>query len=457
MPIVRFGVFEIDAESGELRKRGLRLRLRDQPLRLLLALAENAGRVVTREQLRHQLWPDGTFVDFDRAINKAVSELRGALGDDPSSPRFIETLSKRGYRFLAAVEHGRNSALAWEPGGVESDAHLACVRGRYLWNRRTVADLHSSIRYFERALEIDSTCTLAHAGLADTHLLLGIWGLRPPDAAFGAARRAATRALEREPELAEAHTSLAEVLTAYERDWRQAELRYQHALSLRPEYATAHQFYAQMLVCLGRHSKAAFHIEQARRADPVSPAINSFLPYIYLAARQYGRALEEARRAVDLEPHAPLAHWTLGRTYLFSNHVEDAVSDPGVRSGAGRAGIDVDGGAELRPRPRRESVGRHEAPLAIDRTWTRSVRLRVRSRDRVHRRRGLPVRSRSSRAGVHSTRDADRQSRRSRVRWLTAGARATGACSTACACPLRTRLGYSSASSAVNPATQALD
>jgi DNA-binding winged helix-turn-helix (wHTH) protein/Flp pilus assembly protein TadD len=325
MPIVRFGVFEIDSESGELRKRGLRLRLRDQPLRLLLVLAENAGRVVTRDQLRYQLWPDGTFVDFDRAINKAVSELRSVLGDDPSNPRFVETLSKRGYRFLAAVENGRNCATAWEPGDVESDARLACVRGRYLWNRRTVADLHASIRYFELALEIDRTCTLAHVGLADTHLLLGIWGLQPPDAAFGAARRAATRALEREPELAEAHTSLAEVLTGYERDWRQAELRYLHALSLRPGYATAHQFYAQMLVCLGCHSKAAFHIEQARRADPVSPAINSFLPYIYLAARQYGRALQEAQRAVDLEPHAPLAHWTLGRAYLFSNHVDEAV------------------------------------------------------------------------------------------------------------------------------------
>ena len=106
MPILRFGVFEVDPDSGELRKRGFRIRLREQPLRLLLTLIEQAGRVVTREQLRHRLWPDGTFVDFDRAINKATSELRGALGDSASSPRFVETLSKRGYRFVCPVECG---------------------------------------------------------------------------------------------------------------------------------------------------------------------------------------------------------------------------------------------------------------------------------------------------------------------------------------------------------------
>jgi DNA-binding winged helix-turn-helix (wHTH) protein/tetratricopeptide (TPR) repeat protein len=326
MPVFRFGVFEIDSDSGEVRKRGLRLRLREQPLRLLLALAGHPGRIVTREQLRHELWPDGTFVDFDRAINKAVSELRGVLGDSARTPRFVETLSKRGYRLLGPVEQLRSSPGAEPSGDHGSDVRLACVTGRYLWNRRTIADLQASIGYFDRALAIDPDCAPAHAGHADVHLLLGIWGLRPADAAFGAARSAAERALSRDPNLVEAHTSLAEVFTGYEWDWPQAELRYRHALSLRPDYATAHQFYAQMLVCLGRYAEAAFHIEQARRADPVSPAINSFLPYIHLAGRQYDRALEEARHAVDLEPRAPLALWTLGRASLFSGRTEDAVA-----------------------------------------------------------------------------------------------------------------------------------
>ena len=131
MPILRFGIFEVDPATGELRKRGLRLRLREQPLRLLLALLSVAGRVVTREQLRQELWPDGTFVEFDRAINKAVSELRAVLGDSASSSRFVETLPKRGYRFVGPVEEVRASNSSQH--APHFDGRLAYVTGRYLW------------------------------------------------------------------------------------------------------------------------------------------------------------------------------------------------------------------------------------------------------------------------------------------------------------------------------------
>jgi DNA-binding winged helix-turn-helix (wHTH) protein len=339
MPIQRFGVFEVDPDSGELRKRGFRIRLREQPVRLLLTLIDQAGHVVTREQLRRRLWPEGTFVDFDRAINKAASELRGALGDSASSPRFVETLSKRGYRFICPLEGRPTPQGVSTSGGFPSDAHRACLTGRYLWNRRNVSDLYSSIGFFEDALEIDEQCALAHAGLADANVLLGIWGLRPPDVAFGAGRRAAARALELDPNLAEAHTAMAEVLKGYEWDWRHAERHYQRALELRPDYVTARQWYAQLLVSLRRYPEAAWHIERARRTDPVSPVVNSFLPYIYLAWRDHGRAVREAHRAASLEPHAPLAHWYLGRAYLCSNQparaaeaLEHAVSLGGVAS-----------------------------------------------------------------------------------------------------------------------------
>jgi DNA-binding winged helix-turn-helix (wHTH) protein len=325
MPILRFGVFEVDSDSGELRKRGFKIRLREQPLRLLLALIDQAGRVVTREQLRHRLWPEGTFVDFDRAINKAASELRGVLGDSASSPRFVETLSKRGYRFVCPVDGSSRAPWDSTSDGFPSDAQRAYLTGRYLWNRRTVGDLYSSIEFFEDALEIDDGCALAHAGLADANALVAIWGLRPADVAFGAARRAAARALELDANLAEAHTAMGEVLKGYDWDWCEAERHYQRALVLRPHYATAHQWYAQLLISLRRYPEAVSHIELARRADPVSPVINSFLPYVYLASRDYGRAIEEAHRAVSLEPYAPLAHWYLGRAYLCSQQPERAV------------------------------------------------------------------------------------------------------------------------------------
>src|ERR1700689_1641526 len=107
--LFRFGVFEVDTASGELRKSGVRLRLQDQPFQVLVLLLARAGEIVTREELRQKLWPADTFVDFDHGLNTAVNKLREALGDSASSPRFIETLARRGYRFIAPVQSGARS------------------------------------------------------------------------------------------------------------------------------------------------------------------------------------------------------------------------------------------------------------------------------------------------------------------------------------------------------------
>jgi eukaryotic-like serine/threonine-protein kinase len=104
VPVVRFAVFEVDRRSGELRKRGVRISLRDQAFQVLSYLLERPGEVVTRDELQRRLWHADTFVDFDRGLNKAVNRLREALGDSADVPRFIETLPKRGYRFIAPIE-----------------------------------------------------------------------------------------------------------------------------------------------------------------------------------------------------------------------------------------------------------------------------------------------------------------------------------------------------------------
>jgi DNA-binding winged helix-turn-helix (wHTH) protein len=103
--IARFGVFELDLAAGELRKNGAKLRLQEQPFQVLALLLERAGDVVTREELRQKLWPADTFVDFDHSLNTAVNKLRETLGDSASSPRYIETLARRGYRFIAPVQN----------------------------------------------------------------------------------------------------------------------------------------------------------------------------------------------------------------------------------------------------------------------------------------------------------------------------------------------------------------
>ena len=101
--IFQFGSFELSEREGELRKNGVRIKLQEHPFRVLLELVSNHGRLVTREELQQKLWPADTFVDFDVGVNTAIRKLRQALGDDADNPRFIETLSRRGYRFVAPV------------------------------------------------------------------------------------------------------------------------------------------------------------------------------------------------------------------------------------------------------------------------------------------------------------------------------------------------------------------
>ena len=158
--IARFGIFELDLAAGELRKNGARLRLQEQPFQVLAALVERPGDVVTREDLRQKLWPSDTFVDFDHSLNTAINKVREVLGDSASSPRYIETLARRGYRFLAPVERenpprespqhsagesagSASAAIAQSPAASSSDPvihpelevpipHRAVTRGLFL-------------------------------------------------------------------------------------------------------------------------------------------------------------------------------------------------------------------------------------------------------------------------------------------------------------------------------------
>jgi DNA-binding winged helix-turn-helix (wHTH) protein len=102
--ILRFGVFEVDLKACELRKHGFRLKLPEQPFQILTVLLEKPGEIITRDELRSRLWQGDTFVDFDHGLNNAVMKLREVLGDSSESPRFVETIPRRGYRFIAPVE-----------------------------------------------------------------------------------------------------------------------------------------------------------------------------------------------------------------------------------------------------------------------------------------------------------------------------------------------------------------
>src|SRR5712692_11610913 len=102
--IVRFGVFEADLQTGELQKNGVKVSLQGQPFQVCAILLKHSGELVTREELRQRVWPEDTFVDFDHALNTAITKIRLALGDEADNPRFVETLPRRGYRFIGPVD-----------------------------------------------------------------------------------------------------------------------------------------------------------------------------------------------------------------------------------------------------------------------------------------------------------------------------------------------------------------
>src|SRR5271167_9757 len=129
----RFGAFEVDLHSGEVYKHGIRLKLQDQPFRVLALLLERPGDMVTREELHQRLWPADTFADFDTGLNSAIKKLRDVLGDSAEEPRYIETLPRRGYRFIAQVENGDLSASA---ALHEKPAVLPLRPTPKIWNKR---------------------------------------------------------------------------------------------------------------------------------------------------------------------------------------------------------------------------------------------------------------------------------------------------------------------------------
>ena len=136
--VIRFATFEVDLQAGELRKGGLKLKLSGQPFQVLAILLEHPGEVVTREELQKRLWPD-TFVDVDHNLNTAINKIREVLGDSAESPRFVETLPRRGYRFIAPVDSDGNGAKPTSIATTDNAVH----DGGGFWAARRFSSAHS--------------------------------------------------------------------------------------------------------------------------------------------------------------------------------------------------------------------------------------------------------------------------------------------------------------------------
>ena len=459
----RFGVYEADLKSGELRKHGSKIRLQEQPFQVLAALLERHGEVVTRDELQRRLWPADTFVDFDHGLNAAIARLREALCDSAASPRYVETLPRRGYRFLTAVETvggetaasyramlavlpfenldsdpaqeifadgmteemiaqlgrlsparlgiiartsamqykrtkksigdvGRELAVEWILEGtvrrsgqnvritaqlirVQDQSHLwaesydrtvddvlaiqtdcaariarslalellpsqrdamnrACtgsaaayesyLHGRYHWNKRTEEGLRKAMEYFERAITLDPNYALAYVGLSDVYDILGMFSMLRPREAYERASAAATRALSIDPDLAEAHTSLAHGRFLYEWDWAGAEREFLLGL-LNANDVQGHYWYALYLAAMKRFDEAMAHMEAARALDPLSLVVRTYSAWVHYLSRQYDAAIEGFGEVLELEPGFSIASIFLGLALIQKGMPRQAI------------------------------------------------------------------------------------------------------------------------------------
>ena len=512
--IFKFGVFQLDLKAGELRKAGARVKLQDQPFRVLALLVERAGQLVTREDLRQRVWPGNVYVDFDQGLNNAIKKVREALGDSADSPTLIETVARHGYRFIApvtapsaypaeagstseshilkkgilvglaaalvaalslwawlesgtrraplsatvtlavlpfdnlsgdpdqeffsdgmteemiaqlgklnperltviargGVEKYKHSSLAvseigrelhadyvvqgsvrrvpdrvritvhlikipeqtdrWaesydrdvkdilalqdsvartiadqiniklapaRPSGqvarnVDPEAYEAYLKGRYYWNKRTAAGMQRAEAYFQQAIDKDPGYGAAYSGLADCNSGLTWHGFTPPAETLPRAKAAALKAIEIDPQSAEAHASLGLVLN-HEWDWTGAEAEYKRALQLDPRYANAHHWYGDYLSARGRHEEALVEARKASDLDPLNFMIGTWLALRYYLARDYERAVEQGRSTVELDQSFAAAHLVLGETYVQMRRYEQGLAE--LKSAASLSG-----------------------------------------------------------------------------------------------------------------------
>jgi TolB-like protein/Tfp pilus assembly protein PilF len=208
---------------------------------------------------------------------------------------------------------------------VDPETYQLYLKGRYHWNERTEEGILKAIDYFKHAIEKDSNYAVAYAGLADCYVIEPTYHMALPNEAFPKARAAALRALEIDDKLAEAYTSLAGVRHSYDWAWSDAETLFKKAISLNPNYATAHHWYAELLSMLGRHEEALREIKRAIELDPLSPIINMQRAYVYYASREYGQAIKQFKKALELHPNFYVNHEILAYTYSYMNMHEEAI------------------------------------------------------------------------------------------------------------------------------------
>jgi len=209
----------------------------------------------------------------------------------------------------------------------DPEAYQLLLKGRFHWNKRTEEGLRKGIEFFRLALERDPTYPLPYAGLADSYNILGFYAFESPRDAFPRAKAAAVRALELDGTMAEAQASLAYVLHYHEWRWAASEEAFQRALELGPNYAIAHQFYANHLVARGRFEEAYQSLARARNLDPLSLIINAAIGWMLHLGRRHEEAIAECRKVIDMDPSFVQSHLWLAQALEAKGRHDEAVEE----------------------------------------------------------------------------------------------------------------------------------
>jgi serine/threonine-protein kinase len=221
-----------------------------------------------------------------------------------------------------------------------TEAYQDYLKGRYYWNKRTGEDIKRAIDYFNQAIERDPTYALAYVGLADCYIVIPNYSDVSTQEAYIKAKAAATKALEIDDSLAEAHTSLGGIKSDFEWDFAGAEKELKRALTLNPNYATAHHWYAQFLSTMGRHDEAIAEIKRAQSLDPLSLIINAVAGDTYTKARQYDLAIDQLRKTIEMDKNFSRAYRFLGNVYIEKEMYTEAIAAYRTADGVAGRGLE---------------------------------------------------------------------------------------------------------------------
>ncbi|HYZ89286.1 MAG TPA: hypothetical protein VE620_08345 [Myxococcales bacterium] len=219
----------------------------------------------------------------------------------------------------------KESAPLVQQPTASAQAHDLYLRGRHFWNKRTDEDLRKALALFQQALEVDPNYALAHAGIADSYVLLSDYGSYSA-AGISQARKHAYKALELDGSLAEAHATLG-LIGMYDYDWATAESEFKRAIELRSGYATAHHWYALLLTTLGRFPEARVEADRALQLDPASLIVNNMVGVVAYDARDYDRAIESFRRTLQLDPNFFIAKLFLACAYVSAGKNAEGLAE----------------------------------------------------------------------------------------------------------------------------------